>query len=98
MPDDLGESVLDLLFSNVRGAVQREASQEEHRAERVSTWSWFFIPNQEPVQMIESRVLERHCVESSIVWRPVGESMLRPYGGVFSIVESNFHSSPSLRL
>lgn len=98
MPDDLGESVLDLLFCYVRGAGEREAAQEEDRAERVFTWSRFIVPDEEPIQVIETpRVLERHRVEPGIVWRPVWEGLARAYSAVLGIVESDLHSSPSLR-
>lgn len=98
MPDDLGESVLDLLLSNVRGAEKREASQEKHRTELVSTWSGFVIPHQEPVQVIESRVLQSHRVETCIIWRPIRKGVARAYSAMLGIVKSDFHSSPSLRL
>lgn len=81
MPDDLGECVLDLLFCYVRGAGERKAAQEEDGAERVFTWGRFVIPDEKPVQVIETpRVLERHGVEACVVWRPVWKGVPRPYG------------------
>lgn len=98
MPDDLGESVLDLLFCYVRGTAKRETAQEENRAERVFTWSGLVIPNQEPIQVIESRVLERHGIEPCIVWRPIWERLARAYSTMLGIVKSNLHWSASLLL
>lgn len=97
MPDDLGESLFYSLLGDVLSARPGQAAQEEHRAERVRSRCWLVVPNQEPVQVIESRVLERHGVEPCVVWRPIREGMARAYSAMLGIVESDLHSSPSLR-
>ena len=98
MPDDLGESLFYALLGDIRGSSQGQTAQEENGAKRVLAWSGFVIPHKEPVQVIEGRILEGHGVEPCIIWRPIGERVLRANGAMFSIVESHPHSSPSLRL
>ena len=94
----LGKGLLYLLLGNVRAIKYGKPAQEEHRAERVCSRCWLVIPHQEPIQVIESRVLEGHGVEPCIIWRPIREGVARAYSAMLGIVKSDFHSSPSLRL
>ena len=95
MPGNLGESVFYALLGDIRGSSPGQTAQEEHGAERVCSGCWLVVPSQEPIQMIKSRILERHGVEPYIVWRPVGERVPRPYLVVLSVIEGHPHSSSS---
>ena len=77
MPDDLGECLLYALGADVGAVIPRHTAQEEHRAERLSTWSGLVIPDQEPVQVIKCGVLQADCIKTRIVLSPLRKRVAR---------------------